>query len=106
MAYRDALEDRYGPLCPLAAFQADVTASFMNTLWQAMIRMNQGTAKRNRGRGRRPSLDTLGRLDKRQGLDYSTYDQALRKLEELVGQNGSVPKPRSGAELMAMRGRL
>jgi len=81
---RAALEDQYGPLGLLAALQADFVAQFMVTVFLTMQRHNQAIAKRRAGRGRRPSLDAIGRLGKRQGLDYSSYDLAVRRLEELT----------------------
>jgi hypothetical protein len=54
-----------------------------------------GEAQRHRreGRGRRPSGAMIARLQKRVGLAWSSYDAALKRLEELAGQRGGVDLP-------------
>ena len=38
---------------------------------------------RAKGKGRRPNAAALERLKRRQGLSWQSYDQAIRRLEEL-----------------------
>ena len=47
--------------------------------------------QRRQGRGRRPNLQQIERLARRQGLADGSYAQAIRRLEELVSRDGHAP---------------
>ena len=76
----------------------------------ALARVNLAAASRIRaaarharetGRGRRPSLPQLERLQRRQALQDQSYGQALAQLRELVA---ATRRPASVAELIAQQG--
>jgi hypothetical protein len=96
-AYRrayDALLLEYGPFDrPLLRLEAGrVSVAWMNVeiATRALVTARRA---RERGRGRRPSVQAVERLAKRQGLADASYSQALDKLRELVQANGRGPRP-------------
>jgi hypothetical protein len=72
---------------------------------QSTMELAELEAKRRAGRGRRPSVQAIERLRKRQGVAFQSYDAALRRLEELAGRRGhGDPLDQVLAELHAERG--
>lgn len=97
--YRD-LEARYGPLIEVVMREhARLTTEAWWTARQASGSALVEAAKREHGRGRRPSLAAVDRRFKRQGLGLETFDQLLRRLEELTKSNRRRP-PSNGTELL------
>jgi hypothetical protein len=78
------LHGHYGPLEGLAADYAELVAFLRVNLAGSMARLAEAQQKRETGTGRRPSVYDIGRLLKRVGLEFGSYDQALRRLEELA----------------------
>jgi hypothetical protein len=61
---------------------------------QATMELAELEGKRRVGRGRRPSVQAIERLRKRQGVAFQSYDAALTRLEALADRrngHGSGP---------------
>lgn len=86
-----ALEQRLG--VALEPFLTETAAAVEFGLqWQDVTgELRQAQEARQRGKGRRPTASRIASLRKRQGLSWQSYDQAVRRLEELVA-----PKRRRG----------
>jgi len=79
-----ALEARYGPFDPLTR-QYAAGAAVQWAEFQASSRdLQAAELARATGRGRRPSAALIARLKRRQGLAWGSYDQAVRRVEELA----------------------
>lgn len=97
-AFLRSLEARLGP------FHDGVTrryAKLATEAWWTAERASESAVtegvKRRHGRGRRPSLQALDRRMKRQGLGVGTFDQMIRRLEELAAAR----KPPTLAEVLS-----
>jgi hypothetical protein len=83
-AHWRSLKAKYGPFDgPTRAYAEAVTAMWWS-FTQATMDLAELEAKRRQGRGRRPSVQAIERLRKRQGVAFQSYDAALRRLEELA----------------------
>lgn len=97
--YFRALLARFGPF-------DEVTYDYATTLtelWWVFRRASEQAGgvdrKLRHGRGQRPTVEDLERRWRRQGKSFGSFDQALKRLEELaVGQRR---RPASIAELTA-----
>lgn len=78
-----ALAERFGPFDAFTRQYAGLVAAAWVGYRQATERLADATRTRQEGRGRRPNLATIRALEKRVGLAQSSYDAALRRLEEL-----------------------
>jgi hypothetical protein len=99
-AYRrkyTVLEEELGPFTALQRDEAGRVAAAWVHLMAATAALSTARHVRAKGRGRRPSVQAIARLAKRQGLADASYSQALDKLRELVQANG---RPRPLAELL------
>jgi hypothetical protein len=85
-AFLRSLEARFGPLDVLTFEYARLASDAWWTAVQASEAALTQTAKRRHGRGRRPTLQELDRRMKRQGLAVGTFDQLVRRVEELAGR--------------------
>jgi hypothetical protein len=84
-AHWRSLKAKYGPFDgPTRAYAEAVTAMWWSFA-QATMELGELEGKRRNGRGRRPSVQAVERLRKRQGVAFQSYDAALRRLEELAG---------------------
>jgi hypothetical protein len=92
-AYRrgyDALEMQYGPFSSeLLRFEAGRVAVARMQLERATMELTKAQRDRRCGKGRRPNLQQIERLARRQGLADQTYVSALKRLEELAEQQRS-----------------
>ncbi len=91
-AHFAALEKRWGPFDELGQQYAGAVAAAWLEWLQAGKALALARQQRDRGRGRRPSAGGISRLQRRQGLSWATYDQALRRLQALA-QNGHAADP-------------
>ena len=91
--YQRTLAEHFGAMSPLARDYAELVAVQRVVVAQSMRRYSDALTKREGGTGRRPSISDLGRLLKRVGLDFSSFDQALRRLEELSKAERKVATP-------------
>lgn len=89
-AHYRALDQRFGPFDALTRLEAGKTAALWVTFRQATERLREAVQARETGRGRRPNAAAIRTLEKRQGLAQSSYDAALRRLEELCA---NAPRP-------------
>ena len=72
--------------------------------WRAAKQtLNEARCKREKGRGRCPSEQTIIRLQKRHGLAWDTYNRALHSLKEMAS-NGHRRPPLSPGDLLASIG--
>ncbi len=66
-----------------------IGASVAWASWRRVTReLHQVQAARENGRGRRPSAQAVERLRRRQALQWSSYDAALKRLGEAARGNG------------------
>lgn len=87
-AHWRSLKAKYGPFDgPTRAYAQAVTAMWWSFA-QATMELAELEAKRRTGRGRRPSVQAIERLRKRQGVAFQSYDAALARLEAFAGRNG------------------
>lgn len=100
--YVGQLAAHYGPMDALAADYAELVAFLRVSLAESMRRYASASSRREHGRGRRPALDQVNRLLKRVGLDFGSFDQALRRLEELSKRNGHHAGDDLAARLLAL----
>jgi hypothetical protein len=100
--YVRQLSEHYGPLDALAADYAELVAFLRVSLAESMKRYSAASSKREHGAGRRPALHDMHRLLKRVGLDFGSFDQALRRLEALAGKNGHHTPEELVERLLAM----
>jgi hypothetical protein len=90
-AYRraySALEGEFGPFSALGRLEAGRVAALHVQLQAATAAFMQAQRARRLGRGRRPNVQAIERLARRQGLADQSYSQALGQLRELVERNG------------------
>ena len=84
--YFRALEAKYGPFSDRVT---SAQAKLVCELWRAASSASEAAvseaSKRRAGRGRRPSLQHVGRQQKRQALSVGSYDAALDRLEQMTG---------------------
>lgn len=86
-AYRrayDALEADLGPFTALGRMEAGRCAAAWVELEAATRALTAARRKRLDGKGRRPNVQLIEKLARRQGLADSTFSQALDKLKELT----------------------
>jgi len=82
-----ALEEAYGPFHSELARQAAADAAQAFCIKLATARAwEQAQQAREHGKGRRPNARQIINLSKRVALDTSTYDQAVRRLQELLAR--------------------
>jgi hypothetical protein len=81
-----ALLERLGPFDALGRQYASATAGLWVDWRAAEVALAEAQRQRLQGRGRRPSAQRIGRLQRRSGLAWSDYNQALAKLEALAGR--------------------
>jgi membrane-bound lytic murein transglycosylase B len=101
-AYRrvyDALESEFGPFTVLQRLEAGRVAVCYVQLEAATNALVDAQRQRRHGKGRRPNLEQIERLARRQGLADGSYSQALDKLKELTAANRK-RQPASGRELL------
>ena len=63
--------------------------------------LDDAESARANGRGRRPSAQGVERLRRRQGLEWSKYEGALRRLEEIAGKRKPLDLARALAAAQA-----
>jgi len=81
-------------------FAAGVASAYGS--WRAVTAQLTATERlRVTGKGRRPSAQAVERLRRRQGLEWSKYESALRPLEELA--SASRKAPTNARELLEQR---
>ena len=89
-----ALSHRLGPFKESAVREYAGAVAVAWVGWrEATEALTEAQRLRRDGKGRRPSTAQLARLQRRQGLQWQTYDQALRRLEELARGNGHPRDP-------------
>jgi hypothetical protein len=79
-----ALEQRFGPFDAVALRQAVHTAIMAFRVEKTTAALRRHEEARQRGKGRRPSLAIIERLQRRQGLSQQTYEASLVRLEALA----------------------
>jgi hypothetical protein len=84
----DALVEELGPFSKLQAFEASRVAFAWCNLEAASRALATARRARTHGRGRRPNVQAIERLARRQGLANADYAQALTALRALAGHNG------------------
>jgi hypothetical protein len=87
--YRDmwlALHARWGPFDAFCRQQASAAARLHADWLLALADLDAVRQRREHGRGRRPSEQSVRSYQKRAGLAKQSYDAAERRLEELVKQ--------------------
>lgn len=99
-AHYRALRARLGPFDGVTRDYASATAAAFVAYLDAEVAVTRATRLRDGGRGRRPSVQALERLRRRQGLSWGTFDGALRRLEELAA---SRPRPTLAHYLSSLR---
>src|SRR5437879_1016206 len=80
----DALEGELGPFTVLQRLEAGRVAVCYVQLEAATSALVEAQRHRRNGKGRRPNLEQIERLARRQGLADGSYSQALDKLKELT----------------------
>lgn len=83
-AHFRALRAKLGPFDPVTRAYADAVTAMWWSFAQATMELGELEGKRRTGRGRRPSVRTIERLRKRQGIAFQSYDAALARLEQLA----------------------
>jgi hypothetical protein len=78
------LEARFGPFDQVARQHARLTTEAWWSASQASEAALVESAKRRHGRGRRPTGQAVDRAMRRAGLNVGTFDQMVRRLEELT----------------------
>ena len=91
-AHFRALVLRLGPFDRLARSYASATAALWCDFTDTEHILTDAQRQRREGKGRRPSVSQIARLQKRQGLAWQSYDGALKRLEELASHNGHGPR--------------
>jgi hypothetical protein len=100
-AYRrayEAIETEYGPFSALGRLEAGRVAALHVQLQAATGALMQAQRARRLGKGRRPNVQEIEKLARRQGLADTSYAAALGALRELVSAHR---KPASIADLVA-----
>jgi hypothetical protein len=87
------LEAAYDLAAPLARrYAVGVADAYVR--WRCATRgLDEAAQLRATGRGRRPSDRAVERLRRRQGLEWSKYEAALRRLDEIAGKRAVEPDP-------------
>lgn len=88
-----ALAQRFGPFDQLTEAYAAGAAAFYTTFRQDTQTLHQAQEARQKGHGRRPSATAIARLEKRQGLSWQSYNNALTRLEAMVTKSGRRVRP-------------
>jgi hypothetical protein len=83
-AHFHALKAKLGPFDAVTRAYAQAATAMWWSFAQATMELGDLEAKRRTGRGRRPSVQAVERLRKRQGVAFQSYDAALKRLEELA----------------------
>jgi hypothetical protein len=83
-AYFQSLATKYGPFDTPTRAYAQAVASMWGVFAQATEDLNVAEVKRQTGRGRVPPVAAIERLRRRQALAFGSWDQALRRLEDLT----------------------
>jgi hypothetical protein len=96
-----ALAEHYGPFSTrLERLEAARVASLGVQLDLATAALVNAQRKRREGRGRKPTVQQIERLARRQGLADTSYAASLARLEELVAA-----KPRPVPKITELVGR-
>jgi hypothetical protein len=102
-SFYESLQARYGPFADeVTRFEAGRVAVARLQLERSTVELTKAQGARRCGKGRKPNVQQVERLARRQGLSDSTYAAALRRLEELAKQRSGERDPLS--ELLAGRG--
>ncbi len=107
-AYRrafDAMAEEFTLSTPLLQFEAGRVAALRVQLEAATRALMAAQRARRIGRGRRPNVQQLERLARRQGLADGSYSQALDKLRELAGRRKPLDLAQRLAQGAQERGR-
>jgi hypothetical protein len=94
-----ALLQRFGPFDALVRSYAAGAAVLWVEFQKATRALKTAEETRMKGKGRRPNAGAVERLKRRQGLSWQSYDQSIRRLEELTSGRRSAP----GDPLAAVR---
>lgn len=86
-----AAAERFGRFDAYTRDYAESVAALRDAWLAADAAVREAQRRRREGRGRRPSLAQIARLQRRAGLAWQSYDGALRRLEELASGNGRPP---------------
>ena len=92
-AHYRALDERYGPFDAVTKAYALAETAMWWGFELATAAVMEGEQKRREGKRRRPAAQAVERLRKRQGLAYGSFDQALRRLEELARPTRKAASP-------------
>jgi len=85
-----ALRQRFGPFDEITRQYVGGVAVLWVQFREVMVAVKVAQEARANGKERRPSASAVERLRRRQGLAWGSYDQAVRRLEELSAKsNGS-----------------
>ena len=99
-AHYRRLLDRFGPLVGIARDYAVAETEMWFVFALVSEELAAAQAKRANCRGRRPSVQAVERLRKRQGVAFESWNTALGRLDELARQDR---KPRSLADEIRAR---
>jgi hypothetical protein len=80
-----ALDRRFGPFDAVAREYAKATCAAWWSARYASEAAMESANKRRVGTGRRPKAQVVDRAMKRAGLNTKTFDELMRRLEELAG---------------------
>jgi hypothetical protein len=83
-AQYQALVERFGPFDAITRSYAAGAAVLWVEFQKATRGLKAAEEARRDGKGRRPNAAAVERLKRRQGLSWQSYDQAVRRLEELA----------------------
>lgn len=92
-AHYRALVRQLGPFDDVTRTYAGAVAALFVTFRRDTEALTDAERARRDGKGRRPGVQTIARLKKRQGLSWASYDAALRRLEVLAGQSTAQSDP-------------
>jgi len=84
-----ALLARLGPFDAMTRDYAGAAAALWVQFREATAAVKAAQEARANGKGRRPSTAAVERLRRRQGLSWQSYDQAVKRLEELSARRAA-----------------
>ena len=91
----EALQEQLGPFTTVLQREAAADAAQCHVIkLQAVEAWQTATEARTSGRGRRPSLSQIIKLQKRVALESSSYTLAFNRLTELMGPSRTPPSAR------------
>ena len=79
-----ALEKRLGPFDDVTLQYAVGVVTFSLAFQSDSKARQRAELARTLGKGRRPTVAAIERLKRREGLSWGSYDQAMKRLEELA----------------------